>query len=108
MAKIVHMLGLVRSVEEQRKRDGDREVWGARASILTEPHGDTAEVTAFTRTIEPRELSRYVGEYVHITADVDVTAGLRGGAWLQLTLRDIEPISAEVAQAGMFSEPVPA
>jgi len=95
MAKIAHIYGTLRSVEPATK-SGTNEVWGSRASILSEPKGDSFDVVAFAREHSPRELQALEGTDVHAIVDVDVTAGVRG-AFLNCILRQIEPWHAPVS-----------
>lgn len=90
MAKIAHIYGALRSAELATK-SGTNEVWGCRGTILSEPEGDTFDVVAFSRVIDPQTFLHLKGQDVHAIVEVDVTAGSRGGAFLNVSIRSIEP-----------------
>lgn len=94
MARIAHIYGDVRAADLGTKTDaatGQSNVWGTRLSILTEPKGDTMEVTAFAREFAPADLRELEGKGVHAIVELEANGGRNGGAFLNATLRHIEP-----------------
>lgn len=82
---IVHLHGLVRRVEVKRK-NADGTVYGTGISVLSEPDGDTMEVTAFIRDLPEADALDLKGKHAHLVIAVGATAGSRGGAFLDTTL----------------------
>lgn len=94
MAKaIFHLHGLVRRVEIKRKNE-DNSVYGASLSVLSEPDGDTVEVTAFTRDLPIDQAEGLKGQTVHLLVSPGARAGSRGGAFLDVTLVSVVGVAA--------------
>lgn len=89
MGKRVHVYGLARSTEVKHKRNGG-DVFGAEVVVLSEPEGETIGILGFINTVSPQELAALVGSEVHVIADVEANSGSSGGAFLNLTLIQIE------------------
>lgn len=91
MANIMHIKGLVRSAAIQRKRDTN-EAYGTRLSVLTEPKGDTCDVLVFERLMSPEDAEKLEDHFVELTVAVSVTAGSRGGAFLNVNAEAIDSV----------------
>lgn len=93
MAKIMHINGEVRAVATRTKQ-GTNEVYGSSLTILSEPKGDTVDVLAFSRVIDPAEAVSLEGTTIDATVSVDVNAGTRGGAFLNILLVSVDSVEA--------------
>lgn len=82
---VFHLHGTVRRVDEKRKND-DNSLYGTGLAVLSEPDGDTVEVTAFARDLAPELAQNLKGEAVHLLVTPSARAGSRGGAFLDVTL----------------------
>lgn len=104
MAKIIHIYGEVRSAEVAKKA-ATGEVYGTRFSILSEPEGDTIDLLAFARVIDPEILIALKRVSVHAVAELEAVSGQRGGAFINLSLRAIERMDGQPLVASGDSEP---
>lgn len=100
MAKIFHLNGEVRNVVVRKKNDTG-EVYGTSLTILSEPKGETVDVLAFSRVLPVADAQALEGATVDMTVGVDVNAGTRGGAFLNVLVE-----SVDVVEAPKVAEPV--
>lgn len=87
---VLHLHGLVRRVETKRT-NADNAVYGSSLAVLSEPDGDTVEVTAFTRDLPEADAHALKGQPVHFIVSPSARSGSRGGAFLDTTLVAVVP-----------------
>jgi hypothetical protein len=102
MAKIFTLNGLVRSAEIQHK-NADHSVWGTRMTVLSEPKGDTVEVTVFSRAMDPSAVVALEGAMVSLIVEVEVVAGRTGGAFMNVSL--VKVVNSELPVAAGIAIP---
>lgn len=100
---VVHAFGTLRSVADAiTNKNGTREVYGQRVTVLTEPDGGFLDVIAFPDQADKAALEGFIGSAVALTVTVSPRPGDKR-AFLSVTLLSIDAWDGVLA-----SEPVPA
>lgn len=94
MAKIAHINGLVRSVRTLTKNDTG-EAFATILTVLSEPDGETVDVTAWPRSLPVADAPELKGLTIDATVEIGTRTGRNGGAFLEVSLVALD--SAEAA-----------